>query len=109
MYFVTICSKNRSNIFSNIINNVGTGLAPVRLELSPLGFIIDQNWKDITMQYGQVELDEYIIMPNHVHGIIIINQRTGASPVPTLSQIIGTFKSKTSVLSPGSPVRMGHI
>jgi len=51
MYFVTICSKDRSNIFSDIRNNVGTGLAPVRLELSPLGFIIDQNWKDITIQY----------------------------------------------------------
>ena len=36
-------------------------------------------------------------MPNHIHGIIIINKRTGASPVPTISNIIGSFKSKTSV------------
>ena len=38
-------------------------------------------------------------MPNHIHGIIIINIRTGASPVPTvtLSNVIGSFKSKCSV------------
>jgi len=38
-----------------------------------------------------------MIMPNHIHGIIIINKRTGASPVPTISNIIGSFESKTSV------------
>ena len=36
-------------------------------------------------------------MPNHIHGIMIIHKRTGASPVPTISNIVGSFKSKTSV------------
>ena len=105
-YFVTICSRNREIIFGKYIENiVGTGLAPVRdnvrcennIKLSDLGNIIEKQWIDIPNQYDNVELDQYIIMPNHLHGIIIIHKWTGASPVPTISNIIGSFKSKTSV------------
>ncbi|MFH2137452.1 MAG: transposase, partial [Candidatus Omnitrophota bacterium] len=59
--------------------------------------IIEKQWIDMPNQYNNVELDQFMIMPNHIHGIIIINKRTGASPVPTISNIIGSFKSKTSV------------
>ena len=81
-YFVTICSKDRKNIFAKINNKdiVGTGLVPVRIELTKIGEIIDKQWKNIKNQYDNVELDEYIIMPNHIHGILIINKRDGASP-----------------------------
>jgi len=98
IYFVTICSKGRENIFSKINNNnVGTGLAPVRHELTNIGNIIDRNWKEIPNRHDDVDIDEFIIMPNHVHGIVIIGKRTGASPVPTLSKIIGSVKSKSSI------------
>ncbi len=101
-YLITVCSKNRENIFGEYDNKiVGEGLAPSRykdnIKLSKLGQIIDKQWNDIENQYDVVILDQYIIMPNHIHGILIINKRTGASPVPTVSNIIGTFKSKTSV------------
>ncbi|MFH2139015.1 MAG: hypothetical protein ABII88_11005, partial [Candidatus Omnitrophota bacterium] len=90
-YFVTICSKNREIIFGEYSKNpVGTGLAPVRynvhyknnMKLSKLGNIIEKQWIDMPNQYNNVELDQFMIMPNHIHGIIIINKRTGASPVP---------------------------
>ena len=42
-----------------------------------------------------VELDQCIIMPNHIHCILIINKREGASPSPTIPQIIRSFKSKS--------------
>ena len=102
-YFVNVCSKDRQNIFGEYIDNpVGTALAAVRnnktnIQLSILGQIINEQWIDIPNQYDNVQLDQYIIMPNHIHGILIINKRTGASPVPTLSSIIGSFKSKTSL------------
>jgi len=102
-YYVTICSKDHQNIFAEIndSNTVGTGLAPVRyknnMKLSKIGKIIDEQWNDIPNQYDDIESDEYIIMPNHIHGIIIINKREGASPSPTISNIIDSFKSKCSV------------
>ena len=100
-YCVTICSKDRKNIFGKYKNIVGTGLAPVRYKnntkLSEIGKIIDKHWIDIPNQYDNIELDEYIIMPNHIHGILIIDKREGASPSPTISNIIGSFKSKCSL------------
>jgi putative transposase len=102
-YFVTICSKDKKNIFAERIDiNVGEGLAPSRnkynIQLSSLGYIIDKQWNDMVNHYECLELDQYIIMPNHIHGIVIINdQRTGASPVPTLQSIIGAFKSRCSI------------
>ncbi|MFH1856549.1 MAG: transposase [Candidatus Omnitrophota bacterium] len=44
-----------------------------------------------------MEIDKFIIMPNHIHGIVIINNRAQASSAPTLSQIIRSFKSKTTM------------
>ncbi len=106
-YYVTICTHNREEIFEKCKNAVGAPLACARnqntcarIELSIIGKIIDKQWNDIKNQYDNVELDEYIIMPNHIHGILIINKWEGASPSPTISQIIRSFKSKSTGVSP---------
>ena len=65
-YFVTICTKNREKFFGEIINNI--------VNLSPVGKIAQKYWLDIPKHFPFVELDEFIIMPNHVHGIIVINK-----------------------------------
>ncbi|MCB4791165.1 MAG: transposase [Elusimicrobia bacterium] len=100
-YFVTICSKDRKNIFGKIIDAVGAGLASAhyKIRLSKLGQIIDSQWQNIKKQYNNVELG--IIMPNHIHGIIIVDNsvllRADARPAPTVSDIVCSFKSKCSV------------
>ncbi len=43
------------------------------INLSTIGKIIDNQWNDIPNQYENVELDQYIIMPNHIYDIMIIN------------------------------------
>ena len=105
-YFVTICSKNRENIFGEYKISVGAALASARYEnninLSIIGAIIDRQWNNIPHQYNNVQLDQYIIMPNHIHGILIINNdhvgyRAQASSAPTVSQIIRSFKSKSTM------------
>ena len=99
-YFITICSYNRENIFGDYNKNVGAALVSARnnvsthMELSIIGQIIDKQWNDIKNQYGNIELGQYVIMPNHIHGIIIINNRAQTSSAPTISQIIRSFKSK---------------
>jgi putative transposase len=108
-YFVTVCSNARESIFGEYKIPVGAGLASARnndtisesdLELSPVGTIIESQWLNIPNQYDNVELDEYVIMPNHIHGIIVINhtkKRADARPAPTISDIICSFKSRSSV------------
>jgi REP element-mobilizing transposase RayT len=65
-YYITICTKDREPFFGRIINN--------KIKLSSIGEIVEQFWKEIPEHYENVSLDEYIIMPDHMHGIIIINE-----------------------------------
>jgi putative transposase len=65
MYFITICTIEKKCIFRDIING--------EMKLSPIGEIANNRWLEIPEHFKNVELDEFIIMPNHVHGIIVIN------------------------------------
>lgn len=91
-YFVTICSKDMECLFGNIINN--------HMKLNEFGKIVKQYWIEIQKHFNNVELDDYVIMPNHIHGIIVIRNTkpfVGAGfPRPSLGQIIGYFKYQTT-------------
>ena len=93
-YFVTICTHHKECIFSNI---VGQGLAPAEIQLTEFGKIANAEIIDLENRYKFVKIDKYVIMPNHIHAIIIIQNKTaGASPCPTLSDVICSFKSITT-------------
>lgn len=125
-YFVTICTRNGDLILSKppkLILVVGVALAATHspetppnpetnhepdsahlLELTPIGKIVDRNWRTLPERFPMVSLDEYVIMPNHLHGIVVINEqdqsgqcdagkRVGARPTPTLGAVFGAFKS----------------
>ena len=93
-YFVTICTHNKQKLFSNI---VGQGLAPAEIQLSAFGKIANAELLDLENRYKSIKIDKYVIMPNHIHAIIVIQNKTaGASPCPTLSDIICSFKSITT-------------
>lgn len=87
-YFITICTQNRKEILSEII--VGRGLAPAECKLSEYGKIAEQELLNLEKRYAGVKIDKYVIMPDHIHAIISINNdiTAGASPRPTLSDMI---------------------
>ena len=96
-YFITICTKNKKEFFGKIENG--------EMRLNGIGGIINDQWLWLAKQYDYVLLDEYVIMPNHFHGIININDycRDRSRPVPTgkiksLSELIGAFKTTSSKL-----------
>ncbi len=64
-YFITICTHNRECIFGEIVDG--------KMVLIAFGEIAKQCWIEIPQHFPQVQLDAFVIMPNHVHGIIIIN------------------------------------
>lgn len=119
-YFITICCHNRKCLFGEIA--VGTGLAPALMTLNKFGQIAYNEWIKLTERFENFELDVFQIMPNHIHGIIVLNNvgttlavtqnngnnqtdigadivsniRAGASPAPTnatISDIVGAYKS----------------
>jgi putative transposase len=66
-YFITICTYNHECIFGNIVDE--------EMKLSTEGAIAQRCWEKIPKHFSNVQLDEYSIMPNHVHGILILTER----------------------------------
>jgi putative transposase len=91
-YFVTICTRNKQSIFGQIIES--------RMKLNSFGEVVESVWKGIPLHYPEINNDVFIVMPNHIHGIITIGQgkRAGSKPAPTrpLSEIVRAFKTYSS-------------
>jgi len=66
-YFVTICSKYRINIFGEIVRG--------KMKYNDLGLVSKKYWQQIPKHFPFVKLDEFVIMPDHVHGIIVIDKQ----------------------------------
>lgn len=97
LYFVTICTKGRIEWFGKIENG--------KMVSNKFGKIVEQQLNWLVEQYYYIDLDCQVVMPNHIHLVIEINQNVGAGrdlplPVKTkpLSELIGAFKTTSSKL-----------
>jgi len=93
-YFVTICAQNRVCLFGEIVNG--------EMTLNDAGLMVKTVWFNLPNHYPNVGLDQYVIMPNHFHGIIELSNNVGAGlkPAPTkrhgLPEIVRGFKTFSS-------------
>jgi putative transposase len=83
VYFVTICVQHRECLFGTISQN--------QLLLNDAGEMVSKEWLALPSRFPSIILDEFIVMPNHFHGIICI--LPDAANNPTLGRIVGAFKS----------------
>jgi REP element-mobilizing transposase RayT len=95
-YFITICALNRECVFGDV--RAG------KVVLSGLGEIAQRCWHKIPDHFLNVEQDEFIVMPNHVHGLIMI---VGATHVSPLQPILHTTQQPRRI-SPGG-VKSGSL
>ena len=63
-YFVTLCAEDMKALFGRVVNG--------RMELNAFGEIADQEWRQSSAIRHELELDEWVVMPNHLHGIVRI-------------------------------------
>ncbi|MEL6524701.1 MAG: hypothetical protein AAFQ07_03230 [Chloroflexota bacterium] len=108
-YFVTICTHRKDYLFGDVVND--------EMQKFRLGDIAEQRWYDLPNHFEQVVLDGFVVMPNHVHGIIFImdasadsvntdtidrvpteaREHVGTASMPSarpkLGTIIGTYKA----------------
>ncbi len=93
-YFITICTRDKRKLFWNNASFVGANsVRPPEMELSPYGQVVDNAIKHIAATYGNtVKIDKYVIMPNHIHMIISIDDNWRTLFAPTVSRIIKQFK-----------------
>ena len=90
-YFITICTYEKKHLLSKI--RVGRGLAPAEAILSDFGKIVERDLLDLSNRFPYLVIEHYVIMPNHIHAIMSLNAPAGASPRPTIMDIVCTFKS----------------
>ena len=64
-YFITICTRNREHYFGEIENG--------QMQLNEMGLLAKKYWLEIPKHFPSVELGNFIIMPNHIHGILILH------------------------------------
>jgi REP element-mobilizing transposase RayT len=111
-YFVTICTQDRVHMFGEVVDG--------DMRLNPYGRVVDTYWSRVPRHFPHVTLDAWVVMPNHVHGIIVINDapsrvdercrgRGEAIPEPR-SATVHDSESPSSVISVGhtgiaSPLR----
>jgi REP element-mobilizing transposase RayT len=96
-YFVTICIQNRECLFGEIVGG--------EMQLNDVGKIVQMTWDALPSHYPHIELDEWVVMPNHFHSIIVLanvgagSVGAGLKPAPTrhgLPEIVRALKTFSS-------------
>ena len=99
-YFVTVCARNRACLFGEIVDG--------EMRLNDIGRVAHRIWEEIPIHFPQVEIDAWVVMPNHIHGVLVIVGptvgATHASPLQrpagpskrSIGAIVGSYKSAVS-------------
>jgi REP element-mobilizing transposase RayT len=88
-YFVTICTRDRERLFGYIVNGA--------LQPNSYAGIVVEWWNSIPEHFPSVELDASVVMPNHMHGIVVLATPTSTSAQPpTLGRVIAYFKYQST-------------
>jgi REP element-mobilizing transposase RayT len=95
-YFITICTQDKACILSKIIVGDGFHAVPT-LELTQIGVEIQNAIAFINQSNKNIEIEKYIIMPNHIHLIVVLfGEEAGGRGNPPLHSVIGQIKSYTN-------------
>lgn len=97
-YFITICTRDRQCLFGDIIDG--------KIQLSVIGQIVAEEWQKTEQIRSNVQIDASVVMPNHLHGILIIQKPVETlhpnTPVETFRRNVSTNKSRLKPNSLGS-------
>ena len=105
-YYVTLCTKNQQCFFGDVVERM--------MHLSPIGEIVAEEWQKTPLVRRNVMVDHYVVMPNHLHGIIVIVETplgVGASPTeaPNVARSSAVETSRRDVSTVPSGVKSGSL
>jgi len=91
-YFITLCTQNKRCILSTVAVGATFGRPPV-IELTAVGAIVEREILRLNEAYENLRVEHYVIMPNHVHLLLMIDASGGRPQVaPTVSRAMKQFK-----------------
>ena len=89
-YFITVVTSGREELFGMVVDGA--------MRLSAEGACVADVWATLPRRYAQVSLDAFVVMPNHVHGIVIIepdsDQGTKRAPLPEVIRAFKTYSAR---------------
>ena len=98
-YFITICTQNKYHLFGHVgADSISARSA--QMFINDAGKMIDSTLNEVFSELNSIILDKYIIMPNHVHMIVIISQdkkRADMESAHTVAEIVQSFKRYTTI------------
>ena len=95
-YFITVCTQDRKNLFWT---DVGAAISrQENVSLTDLGIVVKQSIDEIPEHYPAITVDNYVIMPNHIHLLLQINADIDGRPMaaPTISTVVNQMKGVIS-------------
>lgn len=101
-YFITVCTQNRINYFSDII--ISNASEPATVRLTRFGKIAEEQIKAINFKYVDVDIENYVIMPNHIHMIVSTFYDNEKDNNVSVTDVVRIFKSLTTRLCKVGPV-----
>ncbi len=96
MYFITICTQNRQHYFGGILDG--------EMRLNEIGELANQYWNEIPQHFPFVKLGEFVVMPNHTHGILIID-KTARNRDNVCVDVVETLQCNVSTTIPNTTPR----
>jgi putative transposase len=101
-YFVTICIQGGECLLGDVVED------EIRANLA--GLMVQESWHALTNRFSGVDIDAFVVMPNHVHGVIILygdhdvsknpsvsQEMTGTRAAPAVGDVVGAYKSITTI------------
>ncbi len=101
-YFITICTQGRACLFGEVVDG--------SMCWNAAGQLAAIMWTDMSVRFPGIDLDAFVVMPNHVHGIIVLpdraivgaprvgaRERAATRAAPTVGDVVGAFKSLFTV------------
>jgi REP element-mobilizing transposase RayT len=87
-YMITICTRERACVLGRVVED--------GIELGPAGRVVVEAWSSIPLHHPWCLTDAHVVMPDHVHGILIIDRKDRAGQVRPLHDVVGAFKAQAS-------------
>ncbi|MCA1554299.1 MAG: hypothetical protein LC737_07975 [Chloroflexi bacterium] len=99
-YFVTICAQNRECLFGEVVDG--------EMELNDAGAMLVRWWDELPNKFPAVESDAFVVMPNHIHGIVVIaddGQPRRVAPTEVIADVGATLRGRPIRGRPDAPTR----
>lgn len=94
-YFVTVCTQNRECLFGDIVDG--------EMRMNTAGRMVADEWIKTAEIRDEIKLDEWVVMPNHFHGILVIGDRRGDRPVAPLNVTTTSGEQGDRPVAPTGP------